>query len=216
MHNMRGYMRLLLVNNRDSFVYNIVQLLRESMYAPDFDVADNERIPFDETGLYDGMILSPGPGIPSEAGRMTDLIGKCAGTHPLLGICLGHQAIVEHFGGRILNMPFPLHGHRTSLHIADPADPLLAGVREGEYVGRYHSWTADAGNIPSCLMVSSFDKEGNVMSVRHVSLPVFGLQFHPESYISKGCGARILDNWLACVDGIIKNKNVRQQEVSDF
>lgn len=196
---MRGNMKLLLVDNRDSFVYNIVQILRESEFAPDFDVVCNDAIPFASVGAYDGLILSPGPGVPEEAGGLMELIGRCAGTHPVLGICLGHQAIVEHFGGRILNMPSPLHGHRTSLRITDPDDHVLKGVPDGAYVGRYHSWTADASSLPPCLKVTSFDEDGNVMSVRHTGLPIFGLQFHPESYISLDYGPRMVDNWLARV-----------------
>lgn len=187
--------RILIIDNYDSFVFNIVQLLRESALCPQIEVVKNTDIPFHRLDSFQGIVLSPGPGIPAEAGSLPKLLEQCATTHPLLGICLGHQAIVEHFGGTIINLHAPLHGHCSHLKITDSTDPLLRGIGEGAAIGRYHSWSADPATLPPCLRVSATDEEGNIMAIRHTSLPIYGLQFHPESYIS-ACGARIIDNWL--------------------
>ena len=188
--------RILIIDNYDSFVFNIVQLMRELPAPPDTMVVKNTDIPFGQLNSFQGIVLSPGPGIPSEAGSLPELLRQCATTHPLLGICLGHQAIVEHFGGTISPLPSPLHGHRSHLKITDNSDPLLHGVDDGTAIGRYHSWTADPATLPPCLRVSATDEEGHIMVVRHTTLPVCGVQFHPESYIS-ACGAQMVANWLA-------------------
>lgn len=187
--------KLLVIDNYDSFVFNIVQLLREAPEAPEFDIVHNDRIDFSCLGEYSGIILSPGPGLPSEAGDLLRLIGECKDTHPILGICLGHQAIAESFGASLFNLPAPLHGHRSRLCQVNGGDPLFSGLTGPIVVGRYHSWVVDPATLPSELVVSSIDEQGNIMSFYHRSLPVYGLQFHPESYIS-GCGQGIVRNWL--------------------
>lgn len=188
-------MRILIIDNYDSFVFNVAQLIRESPQHPSFDIVKNDAIPFDTLHHYQGIVLSPGPGIPSEAGDLMKLIDRCAPTHPILGICLGHQAIIEFYGGRIINLRTPMHGHRSHLRRIDRKDTLLNHVKEGTAIGRYHSWSADKSSLPPCLTASSYDEEGNIMSVCHNSLPIHGLQFHPESYISE-CGPQIINNWL--------------------
>ena len=189
---------VLLIDNYDSFVFNIVQLIKETAYKPLFDVVKNNAIPFDTLNHYQGIILSPGPGIPSEAGDLMKLIDLCATTHSILGICLGHQAIIEYFGGKIINLRAPMHGHRSYLTITDSTDSLFRNIKDGTAIGRYHSWSADKSSLPACLTVSSYDEEGNVMSVKHNNLPIHGLQFHPESYISE-CGSSIINNWLESI-----------------
>lgn len=191
-------MRILIIDNYDSFVFNIVQLIKETAYKPLFDVVKNDAIPFDTLNHYQGIILSPGPGIPSEAGDLMKLIDLCATTHSILGICLGHQAIIEYFGGKIINLRAPMHGHRSYLTITDSTDSLFRNIKDGTAIGRYHSWSADKSSLPTCLTVSSYDEEGNVMSVKHNNLPIHGLQFHPESYISE-CGSSIINNWLESI-----------------
>lgn len=191
-------MRILIIDNYDSFVFNIVQLIKETAYKPLFDVVKNDAIPFDRLNHYQGIILSPGPGIPSEAGDLMKLIDLCATTHSILGICLGHQAIIEYFGGKIINLRTPMHGHRSYLTITDSTDSLFRNIKDGTAIGRYHSWSADKSSLPACLTVSSYDEEGNVMSVKHNNLPIHGLQFHPESYISE-CGSSIINNWLESI-----------------
>ena len=191
-------MRILIIDNYDSFVFNIVQLIKETAYKPLFDVVKNNAIPFDTLNHYQGIILSPGPGIPSEAGDLMKLIDLCATTHSILGICLGHQAIIEYFGGKIINLRAPMHGHRSYLTITDSTDSLFRNIKDGTAIRRYHSWSADKSSLPACLTVSSYDEEGNVMSVKHNNLPIHGLQFHPESYISE-CGSSIINNWLESI-----------------
>lgn len=191
-------MRILIIDNYDSFVFNIVQLIKETAYKPLFDVVKNDAIPFDTLNHYQGIILSPGPGIPSEAGDLMKLIDLCATTHSILGICLGHQAIIEYFGGKIINLRAPMHGHHSYLTITDSTDSLFRNIKDGTAIGRYHSWSADKSSLPACLTVSSYDEEGNVMSVKHNNLPIHGLQFHPESYISE-CGSSIINNWLESI-----------------
>lgn len=187
--------KILIINNYDSFVFNIVQLLRESSLSPSFDMMYNDRIDWEHLKDYGGIILSPGPGIPEEAGDLLRLIDCCKHLHPILGICLGHQAIAQSFGADLYNLPCPLHGHPTVLRRIVPGDVLFAGLPEPLVVGRYHSWIVDAATIPSDLIVSSLDESENIMSFYHSDLPIHGVQFHPESYISN-CGKGIMENWL--------------------
>lgn len=186
--------QILVINNYDSFVYNIMQLLRESRHCK-ADIVYNDAIPFGKLEQYDGILLSPGPGIPREANQLTELIRTCRNTHPLLGICLGHQAIAESFGGRLLNLPAPRHGHESRLQLTDSNDILFSGIPQPIKTGRYHSWVVDPSTLSPELCVSSIDEEGHIMSFYHKSLPVHGVQFHPESYITSH-GARMISNWL--------------------
>lgn len=188
--------KMLIVDNYDSFVYNIVQLLREASGAPAFDVVRNDRLDFRRLEEYGGILLSPGPGLPEEAGDLLALVERCRASHPMLGVCLGHQAIAVSFGASLQNLAHPLHGHPTVLQNVAADDPLLAGLPERATVGRYHSWVVEASTLPAALAVTSVDEEGHIMSFRHTSLPLHGVQFHPESCISD-CGRRILENWLA-------------------
>lgn len=190
--------KILVIDNYDSFVFNIVQLLKEAEEAPYFEVVRNDEIDFSSLDGYGGLLLSPGPGLPAEAGDLIPLVRKCARSHSVLGICLGHQAIAEAFGGSLLHLPAPLHGHCSILSSRTGADPLLAGAMQPVKVGRYHSWVVNPVNLPDCLEVTSRDEEGHIMSLRHRSLRIFGVQYHPESYMST-CGRILIDNWLKTV-----------------
>lgn len=187
--------KILVIDNYDSFVFNIVQLLKEAENAPEFDVVRNDRIDFSCLGQYEGLLFSPGPGLPVEAGDLLSLIEKCARSHSMLGICLGHQAIAEAFGGSLLHLSAPLHGHCSILPAKDVCDPLLYGAAEPVRVGRYHSWVVNPAGFPDCLEVTSRDEEGHIMSLKHRDLRIFGVQYHPESYMSS-CGRILIDNWL--------------------
>lgn len=187
--------KVLVVDNYDSFVYNVIQLLREAAAPVAYDIVRNDKIDFSGLGDYGGILLSPGPGIPAEAGELLKLIEFCKHTHPMLGICLGHQAIAETFGASLYNLPRPLHGHCSVLKRVDEHDPLLEDLTDPIHVGRYHSWVIDPETMPGELIASSIDEQGNIMSFYHRGLPIHGIQFHPESYISD-CGTGIIGNWL--------------------
>lgn len=183
---------ILLVDNQDSFVYNIVGLLK-CFPQFEFEIKKNNQLDLSSIDKYSKIILSPGPGIPSEAGDMLKLIEKTYSTHQILGICLGHQAIVEFFGGSIKNMPLAKHGHASKLKIIDNKDILLNNLPPNPIIGRYHSWVAD--NVSEGLIVSSVDDDNNIMSVYHITHNIHSLQFHPESIITN-CGKQIISNWL--------------------
>ena len=195
-------MKILLIDNYDSFVYNIVGLLqrcRKKQSDLAWDVAMNDSIPFDHLSDYDAIILSPGPGVPSEAGEMMRLLGECVATHPILGICLGCQAIAEFFGATLRCLPLPCHGHCSELRHIDKEDEIVGFYHQriGK-VGRYHSWVIDDTSVAdnSPIIVTSRDEDGNIMSIRHQELPCYGVQFHPESIISEG-GEQLLLNFLS-------------------
>ena len=195
-------MKILLIDNYDSFVYNIVGLLQRCRCEyPDleWDVVMNDEVSPCDAERYDAIILSPGPGLPSESGRLSEMIRHCAATHPMLGVCLGCQAIAEVFGSSLRQLDMPRHGHGSILRDVDADDPIVGFCNDGNgIVGRYHSWVIDESSLNRDvpMVISSRDEEGNIMSVRHRSLPIFGVQFHPESIITN-CGERMLKNFLA-------------------
>ena len=176
---MGSTVHLLVIDNRDSFVYNVVELLR-SLPELTFEVIPEGELELSSLPEHDGLILSPGPGVPSEFPRMQALIRAEAGIKPILGICLGHQALAEHYGATLVQLPAPRHGHASALEVIDPTDSL---------VGRYHSWAVDEVSLPSCLIPTAYCAdagEGRVlMAMRHCSEPVWSVQFHPESMISE-------------------------------
>lgn len=185
---------VLVVNNYDSFVHNVVQLLHQSGLCT-VDVVHNDCICFGSLNRYDGILLSPGPGVPTTSGQLMELIAHCKTIVPMLGICLGHQALAELFGAKLRNIERPLHGHSSQLVFTAEDDIIYRGIEQPIIVGRYHSWVVDTATMPDELIVSSVDEDGNIMSFYHKTLPVHGVQFHPESYISN-CGAVIINNWL--------------------
>lgn len=188
-------MNILLIDNRDSFVYNVKALIEQCNVADRVDVVPNDKIDFGRLGYYSGIVLSPGPGIPNEAADMPKLIDICENSHSILGICLGHQAIAEHFGAKLHNLPHPLHGKQGKLKVVKPEDILLRGLSCCETIGHYHSWVVAWEELPECIEVTATDNENNIMSFSHKSKPLYGLQFHPESFMSS-CGKTIVQNWL--------------------
>mgnify|MGYP000081212245 CR=1 FL=1 len=185
-------MTILLLDNYDSFTYNVAHLIRECGYA--VDVIRNDKITLDEAEQYDKIVLSPGPGIPEEAGIMPELIKRYAAQKPILGVCLGHQAIGEAFGARLQNLPRVVHGVATKAHVTTP-DVLFQELPEEFAVGRYHSWVVDAHEFPAELEVTATDDDGQIMALRHRTYNVRGVQFHPESVLTEH-GARMMKNWL--------------------
>ena len=179
---------LLVIDNRDSFVYNVVELLR-SLPELTFEVIPEGELELSSLPEHDGLILSPGPGVPSEFPRMLALIRAEAGVKPILGICLGHQALAEHYGARLVQLPAPRHGHASALVVIDLADSLVGAIPTGSLVGRYHSWAVDEASLPTCLVPTAYcadADEGRVlMAMRHRTEPVWSVQFHPESMISE-------------------------------
>ena len=186
-------MKLLVLDNYDSFTYNLVYILRELGYQP--DVIRNDKLTVEAAGQYDKIMLSPGPGIPSEAGIMQDLVREYGPTKSILGICLGHQGIGEVYGATLENLGDVLHGVAHRATVTDPSEPLFTGVPDELTVGRYHSWTVVPNSIPDDLRITAVDESGRVMALSHVRYDVRGLQFHPESVLTEN-GVKMVENWL--------------------
>ncbi|MNJ98183.1 Aminodeoxychorismate/anthranilate synthase component 2 [compost metagenome] len=186
--------KILVIDNYDSFTYNLVH------YLEDLDckvtVLRNDEISIDEPAQYDKILLSPGPGVPDEAGLLKDIIKRYANSKSILGICLGQQAIAEVFGGSLINLEKVYHGVARPIHIIVDNEPLFTGLNTEIEVGRYHSWSVDPTTLPDVLETTSVDKEGNIMSLRHTIYDVKGVQFHPESILTPD-GNKILANWLS-------------------
>lgn len=187
-------MKLLVLDNYDSFTYNLVYILRELGHRP--DIVRNDRISLEAVASYDKIMLSPGPGIPSEAGIMQDLVREYGSTKSILGICLGHQGIGEVYGATLENLGDVLHGvaHRTT--ITDRSERLFANIPDELTVGRYHSWTVVPGSMPADLRTTAVDEQGRVMALSHVRFDVKGVQFHPESVLTEN-GVQMIKNWLS-------------------
>lgn len=187
-------MKILVLDNYDSFTYNLVQLLREAG-AGELDVCLNDRITLDAVETYDKIVLSPGPGLPSDAGLLLPLIRRYAPTKSILGICLGEQAIAECFGARLANLPQVCHGIASRIEILAP-DPLFAGLTSRPEVGRYHSWVVDRQGFPDdTLTITATDAEGTIMALAHRRYDLRGVQFHPESILTPE-GGQMIANWL--------------------
>ena len=187
-------MKILVFDNYDSFTYNLVHLVRELGFD-DVDVVRNDRLDLDRAEVYDKIILSPGPGIPSESGLLLPLIRRYAPSKSLLGICLGEQAIGEAFGARLENLAEVYHGVATAVRVVEP-DPLFAGLGDNFEVGRYHSWIVSDEGLPSDLIVTARDAQGRIMALAHRRYDVRGVQFHPESVLTP-LGKQMMRNWLA-------------------
>lgn len=188
-------MKILVFDNYDSFTYNLVHLVQKVMPEAEVDVFRNDEIPLEKAEEYDRIILSPGPGVPSEAGTLLPLIKEYAGRKPILGVCLGHQAIGEVFGGKLVNLSTVYHGvaHDCKLETANPK--LFNGLPPTFPVGRYHSWVVDRKDFPEALEITAVDDNGYVMALRHKKYDVQGVQFHPESVLTPD-GETIMRNWL--------------------
>lgn len=185
-------MRLLIFDNYDSFTYNIAHAVRQLGVEP--DVIRNDKITLDEVGNYDKIIISPGPGIPSEAGILPQLLERYGSEKPILGVCFGHQAIGERFGAKLRNLSTVYHGVQSTVRLTAD-DYIFAGIPSEFEVGRYHSWVVDRDSLPSELEVTAVSPDGEIMAMRHKNLDVRGVQFHPESVLTP-YGLEIIDNWL--------------------
>lgn len=185
-------MKVVIIDNYDSFTYNLSHLIKE--LGAEVTVYRNDKFVMEQLEAFDKIILSPGPGIPSEAGLLLDVIRTYAGRKPILGVCLGHQAIGESFGGQLTNLSQVYHGVATPCHITQP-DYLFEGLPETIEVGRYHSWVVDNAGFPDCLEITSVSDEGFIMSLRHKEFDIRGIQYHPESVLTPE-GKTLLKNWL--------------------
>lgn len=194
--------RILVFDNYDSFTYNLVHLV-EKLIRQRVEVHRNDKLPLEKVKEYDKIILSPGPGIPGEAGLLLPLIREYAASKSILGVCLGHQAIGEAFGGRLVNLSTVYHGVSTPVKILRPGkgsngqagNDLFEGLPDELEVGRYHSWVVSEEGFPAELEVTARDEKNMIMALRHKTLDVQGVQFHPESVLTPQ-GEQILKNWL--------------------
>lgn len=184
-------MRILLLDNFDSFTWNLQHLLAQHAQV---EVHRNDAITVEEAARFDRIVISPGPGLPADAGITLPLIRQVLPTHPLLGVCLGMQALVEVCGGVLFNQQRVMHGVQTACR-TDGGDPLFEGLQEPFQVGLYHSWAADPARLPATLRATAWSAQGVVMAVRHARYPACGVQFHPESVLTPE-GGRLIMNWL--------------------
>jgi anthranilate synthase component 2 len=186
-------MKILVLDNYDSFTYNLVYILRE--LNDQVDIYRNDKIALEDVGKYDKILLSPGPGIPSEAGILQDVVREYGASKSILGICLGHQGIGEVYGAALENMTDVLHGISDTAFVTDSSERIFRGLPSEIKVGRYHSWTVMPDTFPSDLQITALDEKGRVMGLSHKTYDVKGLQFHPESVLTEH-GREMLQNWL--------------------
>ena len=180
-----------MIDNYDSFTYNLVHYFRD--LDCEVVVKRNDKLDLEEVAPFERIVLSPGPGIPDEAGLLKDIIRTYAPTKKMLGVCLGQQAIGEVFGGTLVNLEKVYHGTATDIKIIAP-DPIFEGLPEKMEIGRYHSWVVSP-DLPEALEATSVDENGQIMSLRHKTYPITGVQFHPESVLTPH-GKDMLRNWL--------------------
>lgn len=186
-------MKILVLDNYDSFVYNLVHIIRELGHEP--DVYRNDKISLEQVENYDKILLSPGPGVPDEAGILKALIKRFADCKSILGVCLGHQAIAEVFGAQLFNISKVLHGVTSDVEVVDPDERLFRGVDKSFKACHYHSWAVEESSLPNELSITAKNKDGLIMGLRHQSFDVRGLQFHPESIMTQH-GIQMIKNWL--------------------
>jgi len=187
--------KILIIDNYDSFTYNLVHLVNE--IGLECEVWRNDKFAISDVDAYSHIILSPGPGIPSEAGLLLEVIAKYAPTKSIFGVCLGQQAIAEVFGGKLYNLSRPMHGIATPIKVIDTTEKLFAGLPQSFKVGRYHSWVVDRDGLPDVLTVTAIDeKDDSIMALRHQQYDVRGVQFHPESVLTD-YGRAVMQNWLS-------------------
>ena len=185
-------MKTVIIDNYDSFTYNLAHLVKE--LGTEVDVLRNDKFELEELEKYDKIILSPGPGIPEEAGLLLEVIRTYAGRKPILGVCLGEQAIGQAFGGKLTNLSEVFHGIQTNVKIKNK-DYIFSGRPTEIPVGRYHSWVVDTEGFPEELVITAISSEGQIMALKHREYDVHGIQFHPESVLTPD-GKQIVGNWL--------------------
>ena len=185
-------MKIIIIDNYDSFTYNLAHLVKS--LGVEVDVVRNDKFSLDDLEKYDKIILSPGPGIPDEAGLTMQVLAHYADHKPILGVCLGHQAIGQYFGARLTNLTEVYHGVQAPIHIVHE-DFLFEGLPYKFVAGRYHSWVVDHEGFPNCLQITAESEEGQIMALRHKTLKVHGIQFHPESVLTPD-GETIINNFL--------------------
>jgi|SRR6185436_15306822 len=185
---------ILILDNYDSFTFNLVHYI-EKITNEEADVFRNDEISLEDVNGYDKIILSPGPGLPEEAGILIPLIKKYASSKKILGVCLGHQAIGEVFGAKLYNLPEVFHGLSREVNVIDEHETLFKNIPSPFNAGRYHSWVIDKTSLPSCLKITAVDDNKEIMSVSHIDYDIKGVQFHPESILTEH-GEKLLENWL--------------------
>ena len=185
-------MKTVIIDNYDSFTYILAHLVKE--LGAEVDVLRNDKFELEELEKYDKIILSPGPGIPEEAGLLLEVIRTYAGRKPILGVCLGEQAIGQAFGGKLTNLSEVFHGIQTNVKIKNK-DYIFSGLPTEIPVGRYHSWVVDTDGFPEELVITAISSEGQIMALKHREYDVHGIQFHPESVLTPD-GKQIVGNWL--------------------
>lgn len=188
-------MKILILDNYDSFTYNLVHYLRELAKDAEMTVVRNDQITLDEVEAYDKILLSPGPGIPEEAGIMPELIKRYGPTKSILGVCLGHQAIAEAYGASLYNMQEVLHGVSSKIKVVKAGDRLFNDIPEEYEICHYHSWNVNKDDLGSDLEVTAYDEFGEIMAISHKEYDVKGVQFHPESIMTE-YGHKLLENWI--------------------
>jgi len=187
-------LKIILIDNYDSFTYNLVHLIEKVTNELPV-VKRNDELDLDELESYDLIILSPGPGIPREAGLLLAVIEKYACTKPIIGVCLGLQALIEVFGGQIENLNSVYHGVATKIKVTDESSVIFKGLKSTVEVGRYHSWVASSTNFPTEFKITAVDYENRIMAIEHQKLPIFAVQFHPESILTPD-GEQLLKNMI--------------------
>ena len=185
--------KIVVIDNYDSFTYNLVHLLQE--LGQEYVVWRNDKFKLEDIEAFDKILLSPGPGIPEEAGLLLDVIRTYAPHKSILGICLGQQAIAEVFGGTLFNMEKPLHGIATNITVVDESEKLFHDFPKDSKIGRYHSWAVSKDTLPSCLKITAVDENGIIMALTHTEYDVRGMQFHPESVLTTN-GKKLIENWV--------------------
>jgi len=185
-------MKIVMIDNYDSFTYNLVHLVKE--LGADITVYRNDQFKLEDLEAFDKIMLSPGPGIPEEAGLLLPVIKTYAGKKPILGICLGEQAIGQVFGGTLVNLSDVFNGVQTPCHLKGN-DYIFESLDENIMVGRYHSWVVDAASLPECLEITAVSDEGQIMALKHKEYDIRGIQFHPESVLTPD-GKTMISNWI--------------------
>lgn len=186
-------MKVLILDNYDSFTYNLAHIIRHLRY--EYEVHRNDKIGLEEIKRFDKILLSPGPGVPEEAGIMIDVIRNYQSSKSILGVCLGHQGIAEVYGGSLYNIPKVLHGVTSTATVVDQEENLFKDLPSSFQVTHYHSWAVVSGSLPPEVKVTAENEEGLIMGIRHTRFDVRGVQFHPESIMTPE-GPRIIENWL--------------------